>query len=101
MSVWGHIIEVLRTMYGFELIAALVLASATRLLASATRRASSEGSGRIGDAAGMATGFEGSDGGAAASVEVDTGAPNFPIPMAANLAATSARFWARTSRADG
>jgi len=79
-----------------------VVASATLRFASTTRRANSAGSGSA--TLRVAAGLAGSETGGGADVGVDFTTEEAPPgafrPMAANLAAISARFWVSNSAVD-
>ncbi len=81
-------------MYGLALIAAFVVASATRRFASVTRRANSAGSGSatLRVAAGLVGSEIGGGAGARAGFTVVVAPPGALSPIVANLAAISARF---------
>ena len=83
-------------------MAAFVVASATLRFASATRRANSAGSGSavMGVAAGLAGSEVGGGAGVGAGFTAEGAPPGALRPMAANLAATSARFWASKTAVD-
>lgn len=111
------------TIYGLSLIASLLCASATRRLASATRRARSSGVPEpdagvagvgpldtVGDGVTLDTTFDGRDAGRMGTLSVGAAIPVVALVaeaagtrgffMAASLAAISARFWAIRSAPD-